>query len=293
MKRPLVSIGMSLFNCEKTLDLTIASILTQCYGDWELIAIDDGSKDRTLSLLESLRDNRVRVIADGNNLGLPARLNQAVSLARGKYFARMDGDDVMYPDRLEKQVAYLETHPEVDLLGGGMVVFRGDGIAYGCRMVAAEHDRICSHPWSGFEMAHPTWMGRTEWFRQNPYREDAYRMEDKDLLFRTCQKSRFANLPDVVLGYREDDLSFWKILPARRNFCKVLMASAGRQLTYINAARGIAGQAVRTIADVVAITTGLNEKILRHRARPVPPEIRMRWDAIWQEVNSSCFVASV
>ena len=291
---PTVSIGMSVFNCGATLRMSICSILDQSLHNWELIVLDDGSTDNTAEIAsEFTGDRRIRFIADGTNLKLPARLNQSVRLARGKYFARMDGDDIMYPDRLAKQVAYLEAHPEIDLLGGGMVVFRGDGVAYGCRIPALEHNDICRRSYSGIGLAHPTWMGRTEWFRYNPYREDALRMEDKDLLFRTYRKSRFANLPDIVLGYREDTLMLAKIVPARKNFCRVLVDSAGHEISYWDACRGLAGQAVRLAADTIAIKTKLNEKLLRHRARALTPEIRERWKSVWSSIATAAQVSRV
>ncbi len=281
----LISIAMPVLNCEGTITLSVTSILKQRYRDWELLAIDDGSQDRTVEILRGFADPRINVIADHCHRGLPARLNQAVSMARGKYFARMDGDDVMFPDRLERQIAFLQAHPEIDLVGGAMVVFGNDGKALGIRPAPSSHAEICKRPWSGIKMAHPTWMGRIEWFRRNPYRENAIRMEDMDLLLRTFRESHFSNLPDVVLGYRESELPLRKLFPSRRNLCKLLAASAGHELSYFEALRGLVGQVIRTTADVVAIATGLNQKLLRHRARPLPAEICARWNEVKQEIN--------
>jgi glycosyltransferase involved in cell wall biosynthesis len=87
--QPLVSIGMPVFNCERTLSTAIQSILNQTYSNWELIIIDDGSRDKTLEVANSFRDPRIEVINDGQNQRLPIRLNQAIALSRGKYFARI------------------------------------------------------------------------------------------------------------------------------------------------------------------------------------------------------------
>ncbi|PSB51390.1 glycosyltransferase family 2 protein, partial [Chroococcidiopsis cubana CCALA 043] len=92
--KPLVSIGMPVFNCEQVLTSAVNSIVNQTYQNWELILIDDGSKDKTLEVANSFSDPRIKVISDGLNLKLPRRLNQAISLSKGKYFARMDGDDI-------------------------------------------------------------------------------------------------------------------------------------------------------------------------------------------------------
>lgn len=188
---PIVSIGMSVYNCEKTVAASIQSILNQTFRDWELIIIDDGSRDGTLTVAGQFDDPRIRIVDGQQNLGLPSRLNQAVQLSRGKYFARMDGDDIAYPERLAKQVSFLDQHPEVHLLATWMVAFKDDASLVGLRPAPASHAAICAHPWAGFPMAHPTWMGKIEWFRANPYWPDAVRMEDKELLFRTYAKSNF------------------------------------------------------------------------------------------------------
>src|ERR1700747_664207 len=120
--KPLVSVGMPVLNCERTLEVAIRSILQQTYENWQMVLVDDGSKDRTVEIARSFTDERSRVIADGFHRGLSARLNQAIILSMGEYFARMDGDDVSYPQRFDAQVRYLEEHPRVDLLGAGILV---------------------------------------------------------------------------------------------------------------------------------------------------------------------------
>ena len=128
MSDPLVTVARSVFNAAATVGLAVRSILAQTCGDWELIVIDDGSTDRTREILSRAQDPRIRFIQEpSGNLGLAPRLNQCVRLARGRYIARMDADDVAYPQRLEKQVSFLQDHPDIDLLGTGAVVFKGEG----------------------------------------------------------------------------------------------------------------------------------------------------------------------
>lgn len=220
---PLVSIGMSVRNSESTLKPALRSILQQTYTNWELLLLDDGSRDETVSIARRYEDPRIRLIADGRGLGLAARLNQAVGLARGAYFARMDGDDISYPERLERQVGMLELHREVNLLGCGAIVFDSRGEAVGRLPSRLDHEEICARPWAGFYLAHPTWMGRIEWFRKNPYRKDALRAQDQDLLLRTYRQSRFAALSDVLLGYRQETLSLSRILRGRYHFSRALL----------------------------------------------------------------------
>src|SRR5579871_2414525 len=98
---PLVSVGMPVRNNERTLARAIASILGQTHPQLELILIDDGSSDGTLRVAQSFSDSRIRLFSDGQSLGLSTRLNQAIDVSGGRYFARMDGDDVSYPERFE------------------------------------------------------------------------------------------------------------------------------------------------------------------------------------------------
>ena len=93
------------------------------------MVIDDGSTDDTLERTRSFEDDRIRIHSDGRSLGLAARLNQAIELSTGDYFARMDGDDIAYPERLERQVAVLDDAPEIDLVGSQMLVFGKGGKA--------------------------------------------------------------------------------------------------------------------------------------------------------------------
>src|SRR4051812_45056228 len=94
---PVVSIGMPAFNSGKSIASSISSILHQSYGSWELLVMDDGSTDETVRVANGFGDQRIRVVADGQHRGLPTQLNRAVQLGRGKYFARMDADDIAYP----------------------------------------------------------------------------------------------------------------------------------------------------------------------------------------------------
>ena len=179
----------------------IASILLQSYPNWELLFIDDGSSDRTLDIAGRFVDPRIRIFADGINRGLPARLNEAIDRAAGKYFARMDQDDLCFPERLERQVEFLETHPGIDLLGTKAMTFVSPGKATGLFPFRETHEEICRHPWRGFYLPHPTWMGKLEWFRKHRY-HDVNRAEDQDLLLRSYPASHFACLPEILFAYR-------------------------------------------------------------------------------------------
>jgi glycosyltransferase involved in cell wall biosynthesis len=282
---PIVSIGMPVRNCGRTLRLAVESILAQTHRNWELLLIDDGSSDGTADIARSFQDRRIIVHSDGMARGLVARLNEAIALSRGKYFARMDGDDVAYPERLERQLAYLDAHTEVDLVGAGTLVFGVHGTPLGKRVGRPEHEEICATPDSGFGLSHPTYVGRLEWFRRHRYREAAVRCEDQDLLLRTYRCSRFANVPDILLGYREETIRLRKILPARCFFARAVFGEFRRQKRLDVAVKGVLGQTVRGLVDCIAVGTGLGYAILAHRARPITREERRRWMQVWLSVQ--------
>lgn len=279
--KPLVSIGMPIFNCEKTISSAIRSILNQTYNHWELFLIDDGSTDKTLEIAKYFHDSRITVIVDGCNMKISKRLNQAIAMSKGKYFARMDGDDISYPERIQTQVEYLEEHPEIDLLGTQIIVFNQDGNAKGSNSAKESHSQICSRPLSGFPMAHPTWIGKIEYFRKYQYRIDAVRMEDQDLLLRSYKTNKFACLPKILLGYRVESLSLKKILTGRYNFSLALIYRGITDKDYF-LFWGVIEQIAKSLVDIFAVTTGLNFKILKHRfGDPLSEENLNKWHTIW------------
>jgi glycosyltransferase involved in cell wall biosynthesis len=280
---PLVTIGMPVRNCEKTIGAAIRSILNQTWSHWELLVIDDGSTDGTVREALGFADPRIRVFADGRHRGIAPRLNEAVKRSRGAYFARMDGDDVSFPERLALQLAYLERNPAVDLLGAGVVVFHGEGQVLGTRPIRVMHEEICRRPRSGFPLAHPTWIGRTEWFRNHPYRPNAVRAEDQDLLLRNYRDSRFASLPAVLLGYREESLRLKNILRGRWSFLRGVISEERSRGRAAFAFRAILEHAAKAAIETAAVATGLDYTVLRHRALPADPAIAHRWAQVWEE----------
>ena len=128
MKRntKVVSVILPVYNGSKTIKRSVESILTQTFGDFEFLIINDGSKDDTPEILDSFDDNRIRILHQENR-GLVFSLNRGIKNSQGKYIARMDADDIALPDRLQKQVDFMEKNPSVGILGTAVRVVYGDG----------------------------------------------------------------------------------------------------------------------------------------------------------------------
>src|ERR1039458_114749 len=129
-----VSVLMAVYNGASSVRAAIASIAAQTYEDWELIIVDDGSTDSTLSTLEIIAatDPRIHILHNTRNRGLAASLNTARKYAHGDLLARMDADDVSHPERFQCQVQFMATHPEVDVLGTGLEMVSAAGTTLGC-----------------------------------------------------------------------------------------------------------------------------------------------------------------
>src|SRR6185312_9384284 len=147
---PLVSIIMSMRNSAPTVGPALRSVLMQTLRDWELIVIDDGSSDRSSAIVEELRDERIRLTRESSSAGLAARLNQAVVLARGEFIARMDADDICFPERLSRQVVRLREDSRLDLVGCSAVVFTSRGELIGEMPMGLDHRDIVAQPFVGF-----------------------------------------------------------------------------------------------------------------------------------------------
>jgi glycosyltransferase involved in cell wall biosynthesis len=208
---PSVSILMPVRNEERFLPAAIASLRAQTFTDWELVAVDDHSTDRTSAILATAAatDGRVRVLCPPLQ-GLVPALNAGLALCRAPLVARMDGDDVCHPERLARQTAFMAAHPSIGLVASNFRHFPRRHLKVG--MLAYEewqnsllrHDDIMRDRFVESPFVHPTVMIRRELLLQvNGYRDLGW-AEDYDLWLRLADNgARFASLPEVLLYWRD------------------------------------------------------------------------------------------
>jgi hypothetical protein len=209
MLTPRVSVVMPVLNGGCYLAAAVESVLKQGFNDFELIAIDDGSTDQSASLLSGFArsDGRIRVIRQAN-AGIVASLNRALDVARGEYVARMDADDVALPSRFGLQVAFLDGHPDVAVVGSAITLIDEEGkvirdVDY--PLAPTEVSKFLIQV--GCALAHPAVMMRKADVAAAGGYRDAYRhAEDYDLWLRISESRALANLPDRLLLYRQHPL---------------------------------------------------------------------------------------
>ncbi len=232
MTDPTVSVVMSVYNGKMFLLESINSILSQSFSDFEFIIIDDGSTDGSSELLDSYshRDRRVRIIHQAN-CGLSDALNRGASIARGKYIARMDADDISMNDRLSRQVDALEKHPDIGVIGGAIEIIDSRNNIFGVRRFPTSDHMIRMDLFSGScALSHPTVMMRTEVFmRVGGYRGIVVDAEDYDLWLRIAEHSKLANLKAPVLKYRSH-LGQVSVQKFRRQALSTLAAIAAAEV---------------------------------------------------------------
>lgn len=270
-EKPLsVTVVLPVYNGGKWLLPAVESIRRQTFLDWELLLIDDGSTDDAVQSVRSLSDSRIQIFQDGLNKGLATRLNEGIDWANGRYLARMDADDLMFPDRLATQVDYLDRHPEVDLLATQIAVFGALPVPR-VSASAIDHDGICKNHWRGIAMPHPTWMGRIEWFRKHRYYLPEYvRAEDQELLLRAMPTSRYACLDRVLLAYRQGAFSLFRTFRARRSVLAFQMRHFGMRREWRSLGFALVSFLAKVGVDVLVALPG-GESIFFRRMGQVAP----------------------
>lgn len=202
-----VSILMAVYNGAATLEPAIRSVLDQDYGDWELVAVDDGSTDGTAEILARFAalDSRIKPFRQDNK-GLTLSLNVAIERAQGEYLARLDADDQCLPGRLRRQVAFLDANPEIGLVGGNFILIDETGNPYGRSSLGTlDHDE-CVHRLKTLAafFPHSSWMMRRSLAGTlDGYAPWAKKGQDYEFLLRAVGVARLACLEAPVIRLRK------------------------------------------------------------------------------------------
>jgi glycosyltransferase involved in cell wall biosynthesis len=201
---PLVSVLLPVFNCEEYVEEAIRSVLAQTFADFELIVIDDGSTDRSPEALARVRDPRITLLRQDNQ-GLPATLNRAIGLARGRYIARQDQDDISLPHRLATQVSFMDENPQCALVGTWTRILRGRSETGRMHRHPVDHAALAFEVLFDSPFVHPSVMMRRSALDEvGPYSTELRGgPEDYDLWVRIARRFMIANIGEPLLLYRE------------------------------------------------------------------------------------------
>lgn len=200
-----ITVLMSVFNTkDEYLHKSIQSILDQSFADFEFLIFNDCSDAHTTAILRGYKDQRIKLIENSTNKGLTRNLNVGIAMARGKYIARMDADDISLPKRLETQYAYMEKHPNVDILGGTVL---SDHKKYVCWRYYPQELRRVSLLFGNFGIFHPSAFFRIDFLRKNNlfYDEKYEKSQDYELWTRAFRIGKIAVCREPVLYYRFHD----------------------------------------------------------------------------------------
>lgn len=203
-QQPFISVLLPVYNCANYVREAIESILNQTYPHFELIIINDGSKDHSEQIIQSIQDNRIRYIPQ-NNQGLAATLNNGIALSKGTLIARQDADDISLPARFEEQVKFLNEHPEVVLLGTHAAIISSTGepenIFHRHATSSAElkTDLLFDNPF-----VHSSVMFRKSILEKSGnYVTGDHIFEDHNLWSSISNVGEIANLPKLLVEYRQ------------------------------------------------------------------------------------------
>jgi glycosyltransferase involved in cell wall biosynthesis len=206
VKTPRVTVLMSAYNSESYIRQAIESILAQTYTNFEFLIINDGSTDSTLKHIKAFKDTRIRLISRKNK-GLVASLNEGIELARGEFIARQDSDDTSVPERLAKEVAFLDSHPSVAMVGSNYTIMDSK------KWEPIVTTNVFTHPKdlkltqiTCNQYGHGSVMMRTEAVRKlNGYDSSVGYVEDYDLWTRLSQAYDIANIVEPLYLYRRNE----------------------------------------------------------------------------------------
>lgn len=267
--KPIVTIAIIFYNAMPYFPMAVKSCLAQTFKDFELLLVDDGSTDGSLEYAQSLTDPRVRVTSDGMNRKLNVRLNESIRLARGRYYARMDADDLMFPCRIEHQITLLQKYGDC-FLGGAAVVIDQENRILGARGLSPRHPRSMRDAKHLF--IHPTVIAPTRMFLENPYSENFlfHRSQDAELWTRVWRRVPCMHDARPVLFYRDGgSLGVENYLGTSLGICSIGYRAA--DMGKFAKAWWCARELLKCVVVVTVAIFGLQRYLLRQRNKPVSP----------------------
>lgn len=283
MNAPLISVVVPIHNGAIFAEETLESIFGQTIRDFELILVDDASTDDLKRVLERFRDSRLRVVRLERNVGVANARNEGVSLARGKYIAFCDADDICHLERLERQLAYFQQNPNLGICGTSFTCFSGTQELETVRHATSDSEiRAVLLMGNCFGMS--TIMGKTEIFKAHAFDQAMSPTEDYDLWTRLANAGvQMANLRESLLRYR--------VHPTQASQRKsALLDRLSRKIRALYCARLVdAGELVKRICGEVVTEADLDaaaaaiSNYCRHHAGYVPHQFRFLLAWLYQK----------
>lgn len=197
-----ISVVMGNYNCAAYIEEAINSLIAQTYKDWELIIVDDCSTDNSIEIIEKYRDSRIRLICSDSNQGLAVSLNKAISVADGNLIARLDPDDISYPDRFQKQVDFLLQKKEISVCGSNMELF-GEVNGYVTKFPQESAGLMAYMPFNS-PIPHSSWMINRVLFEDSlAYNPEFRSSQDYEFMYRLWkEKKLIACIKEPLVKYR-------------------------------------------------------------------------------------------
>ncbi len=209
MTTPSISVVIAVYNGQRWIAETLASLANQTFNDFEVVIIDDGSTDRSAEIIESvaMNDKRYRLIKQPNR-GLVAALNRGIAEAKASFIARLDADDIAEPERFARQIIFLRNHPSVAVLGSAIQIVDENGLYRRIQKYPCGPSAVSKTMLNGCALAHPAVMMRREAVLSvGGYREAFRHAEDYDLWLRLDERHELDNLPEALIKYRQHTTS--------------------------------------------------------------------------------------
>lgn len=202
--KPLVSVIIPCYNCEKYVEKAVKSIINQTYKNIEIFVADDGSGDKTLEILTLLaeKDSRINVVKNETNLGIVETLNKLVSISKGKYIARMDADDYSLPNRIEKEVEVLEKNSDIAICSSDAYIINEADKVFDKMIMPHTSAEIEVYKLIGCPFIHPAVIIRTDIIKNFKYDKEFQCAEDYELWLRILKQYKGVNIAEPLFCYR-------------------------------------------------------------------------------------------